>query len=260
MPNARDPWGVLSTCRACSSTALTSRATKTASRPGWPARVPRPPTRSGTSTVSTSPTCRRRGPRPTYFDFDAFNEFNVTTGGTDLHADGRHRHQHGDQARHQRVPRRRPLPHRQQRLESGNVPDEMANDSRAGPTAATWPTTSSRSADYGFDLGGPIIKDKLWFYGTYGKQDIRLQRLTGTHDKTLLPSYNAKLNWQVTSEHDVLRLLLRREEGEVRPRQQPARAPEDDFLGTRSTPSRRAASRAACGRCRSTTRSRPASS
>ena len=45
-------------------------------------------------------------------------------------------------------------------------------------------------SDYGFDLGGPIVKDKLWFYGTYGKQDIRLQRLTGTPDKTLLPSYN----------------------------------------------------------------------
>lgn len=30
--------------------------------------------------------------------------------------------------------------------------------------------------DYGADLGGPIMKDKLWFWGSYGKSDIRATR------------------------------------------------------------------------------------
>ena len=53
-------------------------------------------------------------------------------------------------------------------------------------------------ADYGVDLGGPIVKDKLWFWGSYGKQDMRILRLNQSHDKTLLKDYNAKLNWQAT--------------------------------------------------------------
>ena len=48
-------------------------------------------------------------------------------------------------------------------------------------------------ADYGADLGGPILKDKLWFWGSYGKQDLRIQRLNQTRDKTLLKDYSAKL-------------------------------------------------------------------
>ena len=86
-------------------------------------------------------------------------------------------------------------------MQSANVPDPerttRASGTRTAPTA-TRPTTSSRSATTASTLGGPIVKDKLWFYGTYGKQDIRLTRLNGTPDKTLLPSYNGKLNWQAT--------------------------------------------------------------
>src|SRR6185503_2293715 len=36
--------------------------------------------------------------------------------------------------------------------------------------------------------------------GTFGKQDIKLLRLTGTPDNTLLPSYNLKLNWQASGQ------------------------------------------------------------
>ena len=33
---------------------------------------------------------------------------------------------------------------------------------------------------YGANFGGPIIKEKVWFYGSYGIQDIDGLQLTGT--------------------------------------------------------------------------------
>jgi hypothetical protein len=84
---------------------------------------------------------------------------------------------------------------------SGNVPDELANDPRLRNPDGTQRDQADhikKITEFGFDLGGPIIKDKLWFYGTFGKQDIKLIRLVGTPDDTLLPSYNAKINWQAS--------------------------------------------------------------
>ena len=51
--------------------------------------------------------------------------------------------------------------------------------------------------DYGFNAGGPIIKDKLWWWGAYGVQDIFVYTLTGAKDQSLLNNYNLKFNAQV---------------------------------------------------------------
>ncbi|MET0553753.1 MAG: hypothetical protein ABW221_11990, partial [Vicinamibacteria bacterium] len=91
-------------------------------------------------------------------------------------------------------------------LGSNNTPEELLSPSAAflavpGVRAITdaQANHNKQVADYGFDIGGPIVKDKLWFWGSYGKQDIRLQRSQGALiDKTILKDFNAKVNWQAT--------------------------------------------------------------
>jgi hypothetical protein len=51
---------------------------------------------------------------------------------------------------------------------------------------------------YSANFGGPIIKDKAWFYGSYGIQDIGTTTLAGTSDNTWLASGYFKLDAQLS--------------------------------------------------------------
>jgi Carboxypeptidase regulatory-like domain len=51
---------------------------------------------------------------------------------------------------------------------------------------------------YGANVGGPIIRDKLWLFGTWGIQDIDKLTLSGSSDKTWLQSGYARLDFQLT--------------------------------------------------------------
>jgi len=198
VPNARDPWAVLSRIPGV----LVDRVNIAGNENGQQAAVAGKGSTSGDKTWNIDglniTDMSATGASPTYFDFDAFQEFNVTTGGNDLtmatggiginlvtkrgtnrfHGGGRFLLAHD-------------------KLQSGNVPAIIKNDPRLrGKDKANH---IDQISDYGFDLGGPIVKDKLWFYGSYGKQDIRLVNYVQTKDKTLLTGYNGKLNWQATS-------------------------------------------------------------
>ncbi len=58
--------------------------------------------------------------------------------------------------------------------------------------------------EYGADIGGPLWKDHLWIWGSYGKSDIgNLTGLIGGDqqlDKTELEDFNTKLNFQAGQE------------------------------------------------------------
>jgi Carboxypeptidase regulatory-like domain/TonB-dependent Receptor Plug Domain len=199
VPNARDPWGVLRTVPGV----LVDRVNIAGSENGQQANTSSKGSAAadrmwnldGLNVTDMSAT----GSSPSYFDFGAFQEINVTTGGSDLTVQSggmginlvtkRGTNKFHGAARYL-------LAHN--KLSFNNVPSQLAGDPRlAGSGQANH---IDQISDYGAELGGPIIKDKLWFYGTWGKQDIRLRTLTQTPDKTLLPSYNVKLNWQATKD------------------------------------------------------------
>jgi hypothetical protein len=203
-PNARDPWGVLKNVPGVQLDRLNIAGNENGQQANAGAKgsVEADKMWNIDGLVITDMTAT--GGSPTYFDFDAFQEINVTTGGADLQVQGggigvnlvtkrgTNRFRGGG---------RFFLTHDD--LQSSNLPDALVGDPRLENPDGSFRDKADhiqQIGDYGFDLGGPILKDKLWFYGSWGKQDVRLVRLNGTPDKTLLTSYNAKLNWQATND------------------------------------------------------------
>jgi hypothetical protein len=133
---------------------------------------------------------------PTYFNFDNFEEIHVSTAGQDI------KQPTGGMGMNLIVKRGTNQYHGgfrgyfdNDKLESDNVPAELA---ATGVTHAT-SDHNKQISDYGFDVGGPLMKDKAWFYGSYSLQDIRLVRRAGALiDRTQLKNPDMKLNWQAT--------------------------------------------------------------
>ncbi len=61
--------------------------------------------------------------------------------------------------------------------------------------------------DYGIQVGGPIKKDRAWFWLGYGVQDIRHYSIDGFPDDTKLEGINAKLNLRL-SRHNRAELAI----------------------------------------------------
>jgi hypothetical protein len=137
------------------------------------------------------------GSTPTYYDFDSFEEMQITTGGSD--------------------PRIK-TPGIQMNFVTKRGTNDFKGSGRWFQTNDTWQATPSipseaqsylsrvnqitRIEDRGFELGGPIWKDKLWGWASFSRNNINLLAATLTttgaraFDKTLLENENIKINAQ----------------------------------------------------------------
>lgn len=133
------------------------------------------------------------GASPAYYDFDAFEEMQINTAGGDVE-------QFTGGININFVTRRAG-----NRLvlggrffwtdeDFGSSNDEDHRDEFLNPTASN---KVDQVLDFGGQIGGPIVKDKLWFWGAYGGQRIDLQAQGGQIDSTNLDNFNAKVNAQL---------------------------------------------------------------
>lgn len=201
IPTSRDPWAVLRQVPGVMVDRLNQAGSQSGQQSGY--------TGKGSSqqssmwvidgVVVTDPAAA--GSSPSYYDFDAFEQVSVTTGGADIKVGS------GGVGINLVTKRGTNEFHGGARgfytndgLESGNVPSAMQSDPRLHLNGGdgTKGDHVDQIADYGFDIGGPVLKDKLWFWGSYGKQDIRIRKFNQLADKTLLKDLNAKINWQAT--------------------------------------------------------------
>jgi hypothetical protein len=136
------------------------------------------------------------GASPTYYDFDAFEEMNITIGSADVTV------QTGGVALNlvtrrggNKISLGGRFYYTDSYFQDNNFKDEYAEEGLVG-------TNRIRSIrDYGFNMGGPLIRDKAWWWMSYGVQNIQTTTVYGTPDDTLLQNYAGKINFQIIPEN-----------------------------------------------------------
>jgi hypothetical protein len=143
------------------------------------------------------------GSSPTYYDFDQFAEFQLQTGGSDVTRDTpgvtlnlvtkRGSNEFRGSARFMLTNADGFFG----ALDQGNtdVPDNFLGPGQTDFTA----TQVERVEDYGFEAGGPLWRDKVWIWASWGNYDISQITAIGTTDRTILENTAVKLNAQFSS-------------------------------------------------------------
>ena len=203
IPTSRDPWALLRTVPGVMVDRVNIAGNETGQQSNFQSKGTRPQDAVWTMDGVVITDMAAIGASPTYFNYDNFEEVQVSTSGQDL------KQPTGGVGLNMVVKRGTNQLHGGVRgyftsdaLEASNVPDELK--------ATVTPKTADHNnqiSDYTAEIGGPIVHDKAWFYGSWANQDIRLSRRSGNLiDRTVLKTFDAKGNWQVTSQ-DMLNVL-----------------------------------------------------
>ena len=204
-PTARDPWAVISSTPGV----LSDRINVGGNESGQQALFVGPGSLCDQATWNMDGMAitdmSALGSSPTYYDFDAFEEMQVSTGGTDASiATGgvvlnmvtkRGTNDWRGSARY----------YADDKNTQGNLSISHSDLGQAGPWNGNHAQTSfsqgnriDNNQEYGAEIGGPILKDQLWIWGSYSRQQIDLFTINNFSDKTTLKDWNGKLNAQIT--------------------------------------------------------------
>ena len=200
IPSSRDPWVVLQTIPGV----IVDRVNVGGAESGQQSNYMAKGASSGENTWTLDGvviTDMASLSSPTYWDFDQFQEVRINTGGADVRnqtpgaavdvvlKSGSNQY-HGSVRGY----------FANEALQRNNLSPALA-ESIGGQTGKG--NRMEQYRDYGFEIGGPLVRDRLWGWGALGETDIRLRTLIDTSDRTTLTNRALKLQGQVT---DGLRL------------------------------------------------------
>jgi len=214
IPTARDPWAVLQSVPGV----LTDRINVGGNETGQPSHVIGPGSESHNNVFAVDGVVITdfavRGKSPNYYAFDTIEEMQVTTGGTDISlATGG--------VTLNMVTKRGTNAWRM----SGRY--ALTDDAfRADPAVPSTPLDTGAIGnrdvehvdDLGFEAGGPLVRDRLWIWGAYGRQNLDSVVLGGgnpVRDDTQLENFAAKLNGQLADGNSLSVLWSRSDKSKV---------------------------------------------
>jgi len=210
IPTARDPWTILQSTPGV----LVDRVNVGGNESGQQSVYAGPGSMQAQSVWSVDGVVitdmAALGATPSYFDFGAFEEMQISTGGSDVTISTggvvlnlvtkRGTNEYRGSARYLQAPG------------STQSSSSLSKSDLPAAQQATFIRGSNKINkvdDWGGEVGGPILKDHIWAWGSYGQQDVSVQTLPtalapdGLTDKTKLPTWNAKLNAQVTASNSL---------------------------------------------------------
>jgi hypothetical protein len=199
VPSSRDPWVVLQSVPGVVTDRVNVGGAESGQQSGYVAKGASGSENTWNMDGVAITDMAATGSSSTYYDFDMFQEMNVTTGGADLKAAtpgvqmnmvlkagsntfrGSSRVYFSNQS-----------------MQATNLPSDL--QSTIGAATGGKGNRTDQYSDMGVEAGGPILKDHLWVWGAVGKTDVRLITLANTPDKTLLEDYSFKGTGQINKD------------------------------------------------------------
>ena len=184
IPSARDPWVVMQTVPGIIVDRVNVGGSESGQQSGYQAKGATGADASWNMDGIPITDMAATGSTPTYYDFDMFQEMNVTTGGSDLGSSTGGVHLNfilkaGTNAWHGSTR----VYFEDQSMQANNMDPQLATD-LGSPNGKG--NRTDQYSDYGFEVGGPIVKDRLWVWGSLGKTDVRILTIKQTPDRTVL--------------------------------------------------------------------------
>ena len=187
IPSARDPWVILQQTAGIAMDRENVGGNMSGQQSNYVSRGGNPTNNKwsldGVDITDMSAT----GASPSYYDFDAFEEMTITTGGVDV------TQQTGGvginlvtKSGSDRFKGSSRFYATDQKFESQNVTDAL----RAQGATSGAPIQNIK--DYGFEMGGPIKKGKAWVWGSFGKQTVDVGVLGFFQPTTVCQSYKTQ--------------------------------------------------------------------
>ena len=195
IPSARDPWVVLQTIPSIIVDRVNVGGAESGQQSNFTAKGATD--NDNTWTMDGVPfTDMAALMSPSYYDFDMFQEMQINTGGADILGETP-----GVQV-NLILKSGTNVPHGSTRIyfstedwQRTNLSPELA-DAIGGETRKG--NRTEQYSDYGFEVGGPLIEDRWWAWGSVGRTDVRVRTLIDTLDRMELTNYSLKTHVRAT--------------------------------------------------------------
>lgn len=195
IPQSRDPWSVLTTVPAVQSDRINVGGNEAGQQSNFASKGDNGDNASWVMDGVEFTDPGARGASASYLDFGSFSQIGVTTGGADVS-------QRSGGARLNFVTKKGSNNHTgsMRLLFADRDFQSKNNDGITNAAGAAFAGNQvNETFEKAFEIGGPLIKDRLWYWGAFNQNTVDIRVVNGSSDKTILENTSFKIHGDITN-------------------------------------------------------------